>query len=136
MPCSLTPAGPITPSLDSVSARPPCSRERRLAAGLHLSGLNGRRWRWLSTLRSAAHTAPRKTRFRLLARLYRVGLVAHKASTKGFRGNRYISSSLPKLFLGAIRNSLTQGLTTQGVKLLGQLFCVPSGRSKHNQINT
>ena len=28
-----------------------------------------------------------------------MGLVAHKASTKGFRGSRYISSSLPKLFL-------------------------------------
>src|SRR5262249_21957081 len=64
-----------------------------------ISGLNGRRGRWLSTLRSAACTAPRKTRFRLLARLYRVGLVTHKAPTKGFRGNRYISSSLPKLFL-------------------------------------
>src|SRR6516225_8056609 len=67
------------------------------------SGLNGRRRCWLSTLRSAAHTAPRKTRFRLLAKLCRVGLVAHKASTKGFRGSHYISSSLPKLFLGASR---------------------------------
>src|SRR6516164_3953988 len=46
------------------------------------SGLNGRRRCWLSTLRSAAHTAPRKTRFRLLAKLYRVGLVAHKLQGK------------------------------------------------------
>ena len=46
----------------------------------------------------------RKTRFRLLARLCRVGLVAHKASTKGFRGSRYISSSLPKLFLAQYEN--------------------------------
>ena len=63
------------------------------------SGLNGRRRCWLSTLRSAAYPAPRKTRFRLLAKLYRVGLVTHKAPSKGFRGSRYIPSSLPKLFL-------------------------------------
>jgi hypothetical protein len=41
---------------------------------------------------------PRKTRFRLLARLYRVGLVTHKAPTKGFEGVVfYIFASLPKL---------------------------------------
>jgi hypothetical protein len=58
-----------------------------------------RLWYWLSTLRSAAHTAPRKTRFRLLAKLYRVGLATHKAPPKGFRGTRYISSPFPKLVL-------------------------------------
>ena len=58
-----------------------------------------RPWHWLSTLRPGHYWPGHKTRFRLLARLYRVGLAAHKAPTKGFRGNRYISSSLPKLFL-------------------------------------
>ena len=45
----------------------------------------------------AVHAAPRKTRFRLLARLYRMGLVTHKAPAKGFRSSPYISSLFPKL---------------------------------------
>src|SRR5262249_40427933 len=56
---------------------------------------------------------PRKTRFRLLARLYRVWLVAHRASMEVFRGTRYISSSLPKLFL-AQYEILTHCLTMNG----------------------
>src|SRR3954452_23063920 len=56
---------------------------------------------WLSTLRSGCHQPPRKTRFRLPARLYRVGLVTHKAPTKGFRLKSV--TSLPPFpdFLGA-----------------------------------
>ena len=38
----------------------------------------------LSTLRSESRLSPRKTRFRLLARLYRTGLVTRRASMKGF----------------------------------------------------
>src|ERR1700693_4098044 len=55
----------------------------------------------LSTLRSAAHTAPRKTRFRLRAKLYRVGLATHRAPTKGFQG--VVVTSFPPLpsLLGA-----------------------------------
>jgi hypothetical protein len=40
---------------------------------------------WLSTLRRDRYQPRRKTRFRLLARLYRVGLATHRAATKGFR---------------------------------------------------
>ncbi len=43
---------------------------------------------WLSTLRGGDYSPPRKTRFRLSARLYRVGLATHRAATKGFRDAR------------------------------------------------
>jgi len=38
----------------------------------------------LSTLRSGSHPPPRKTRFRLLARLCRTGLDTRRVSIKGF----------------------------------------------------
>ena len=38
----------------------------------------------LSTLRGDGHPSPRKTRFRLLARLCRTGLVTRRVSMKGF----------------------------------------------------
>lgn len=40
---------------------------------------------------------PRKTRFRLLARLYRTGLVTHRVPSKGFKLTSCSSSSFPKL---------------------------------------
>jgi hypothetical protein len=43
-----------------------------------------------------------------------MGLATHKAPSKGFRGNRYISSSLPKLFL-AQPQIPPQELTARGV---------------------
>ena len=42
---------------------------------------------------------PRKTRFRLLAKLYQVRLVTHRIPTKGFDDASYIASSFPKLCL-------------------------------------
>jgi len=41
----------------------------------------------------------RKTRFRLLAKLYRVGLATHRIPTKGFRDNLFL---LPQALLGAM----------------------------------
>jgi hypothetical protein len=38
----------------------------------------------LSTLRSESHLSPRKTRFRLLARLCRTGLVTRRVPLEGF----------------------------------------------------
>jgi hypothetical protein len=78
---------------------------------LHAKGCRGwssrgsiaRLWRWLSTLRRDPYESPRKTRFRLLARLYEVGLATYKAPVKGFEVVVvYIFASLPKL-LGARR---------------------------------
>jgi hypothetical protein len=50
-------------------------------------------------LRFALWVAPRgrKTRFRLLAKLYRTGLNTRRVPTKGFRIASYISFSFPKL---------------------------------------
>jgi hypothetical protein len=54
-------------------------------------------WHSLSTLRPDGRPRGRKTRFRLLARLCRVGLIAHKVPAKGFHFASYIASSFPKL---------------------------------------
>ena len=50
----------------------------------------------LSTLRHHGYPWPRKTRFRLLAKLCRAGLRTRWVPSQGFRV-RYISSSLPRL---------------------------------------
>ena len=54
----------------------------------------------LSTLRSDGYPSPRKTRFRLLARLYRTGLVTRRVLTKGFKPIGY--SPFPS-FLARLR---------------------------------
>ena len=48
----------------------------------------------LSTLRSGGHPPPRKTRFRLLARLCRTGLVTRRVPIKGFTFERSSFSEL------------------------------------------
>lgn len=58
----------------------------------------------LSTLRSfpsrpQAVVQPRKTRFRLVANLCRVGLVTHWVPSRGFRFWVYMTSSSPRLCL-------------------------------------
>ena len=69
--------------------------------GSHASVNFGAQWHGFNTrcLRFAGGVAStrRLTRFRLLARLYRAGLVTCKAPTKGFRDGPYMSSSFPKL---------------------------------------
>jgi len=57
-----------------------------------------RAWHWLSTLRRGHCWPPRKTRFRLLARLYRVGLATHRVPTKGLMLSEQ-HSAFPKLRL-------------------------------------
>jgi hypothetical protein len=46
----------------------------------------------LSTLRSGGHPPPRKTRFRLLARLYRTGLVTRRVPSERFRAVAFLLS--------------------------------------------
>src|SRR6516165_855802 len=59
-------------------------------------------WRSLSTLRGVGlPTAARKTRFRLLARLCRVGLATHRVTTKGFNNGLASFPPFPS-FPGAI----------------------------------
>src|SRR5258708_38701079 len=57
--------------------------------------MSGLQW-WVSTLRGVGRpTAARKTRFRLLAMLCRVGLVTHRVPAKGFRCISYILPPSP-----------------------------------------
>jgi hypothetical protein len=53
---------------------------------------------WLSTLRADGRPAGRKTHFRLLAKLCRVGLATHRVATKGFRSFLH-PSPFPRLRL-------------------------------------
>src|SRR5215471_5320339 len=61
----------------------------------------GRLGHTLSTLRPVGRPTGRKTRFRLLARLYRVGSVAHWVPPKGFFDASYIAFPLSQAFPGA-----------------------------------
>src|SRR5262245_13943028 len=61
----------------------------------------GRLGHTLSTLRPVGRPTGRKTRFRLLARLYRVGSLAHWVPPKGFFDASYIAFLLSQAFPGA-----------------------------------
>src|SRR3954452_4207013 len=63
----------------------PRLRPRRRLTTRKFRGSIARRLVWLSTLRSGSHPPPRKTRFRLLARLCRTGLATRRVPSKGFK---------------------------------------------------
>ena len=79
-------------------ARPPNRRTPRAPATIMLSGLDNRAWLLAvyASWRGSPHAA-RKTRFRLLAKLYRVGLVTHRVATKGFSDARASRPPFPSL---------------------------------------
>src|SRR5262245_26781714 len=72
----------------------------------------GRLGHTLSTLRPVGHPTRRKTRFRLLARLYRVGSLAHWVPPKGFFDASYIAFLLSQAFPGA--SARRSGTAKQG----------------------
>ena len=99
MPCSSTPAG-TTCQVATARRRGPRLRDNEgsnesFSFEARSQGLGAR------CLRFAAGIAPepRKTRFRLPAKLCRVGLVTHRIPPKGFGDASYIASSFPKLSL-------------------------------------
>ena len=96
-PCSSTPARPTLSGRYDSLARPHAVTTARALHERLFRGSITRHRHSLSTLRSAAHAAPRKTRFWLLARLYQTGLVTRRIPTKGFRDASYIAFSFPKL---------------------------------------
>ena len=63
----------------------PVSKQAKGSRGNCSRGSIARLQHWLSTLRPCSYLPGRKTRFRLPARLYRVGLVTHRAPAKGFQ---------------------------------------------------
>jgi len=97
MPCSWTPAGPTCQAMTARRRGPRSTDDKGSHEALFFRGSIAGPRHSLSTLRSDHRWPPRKTRFRLLAKLYRVGLVTHRIPTKGFRVASYISSSFPKL---------------------------------------
>src|SRR5580704_18161784 len=84
-PTSETPAGPPSQANTGEQARPPLARTAGAPATRPISGLNGPA-QDTRCLRFVRWVAPpgRKTRFRLLAKLYRVGSKAHWVPPKGF----------------------------------------------------
>jgi hypothetical protein len=84
LPCSPTPAGPPRQAVTSVWLGPRCTHgegsPREVISGLHhtASGLA------VYASQCGIAPAPRKTRFRLLAKLCRTGLVTRRVPTKGF----------------------------------------------------
>ena len=97
MPCSWTPAGPTCQAITARRRGPRCKDDKGSHEHVIFRGSIAGPRHSLSTLRSDHRWPPRKTRFRLLAKLSRMGLVTHRIPTKGFRAASYISSSFPKL---------------------------------------
>jgi len=82
----------------TVARHGPCELDNKGSPRVIASrGSIARPWHWLSTLRSCCYQPPRKTRFRLPARLYRVGLLTHRIPKKVSR--HYLLSSFSRLRL-------------------------------------
>jgi hypothetical protein len=103
-PCSSTPVGSIPRFGPSAarSTRPPLLT-RTKAPTPSFRGSIARPLTSLSTLRRGGYPPPRKTRFRLLVRLYRAGLVTRRVPTKGFER---VLSSFPELSWRKVRSCI------------------------------
>ena len=88
-PCSWTPVGPKYARPLRRSARPPLVSTTVAPASRRFRGSIARHWDSLSTLRNGGRPPPRKTRFRLLAKLCRAGFVNPQGCNE-----RFPSSSL------------------------------------------
>ena len=94
LPCSPTPAGPTHQALAMRRRGPRCvhdegSRIRTFEAQSHGFGTGCLRFAGRVT------PTPRKTRFRLLARLFRTGLVTRRVPIERFQGVSYIHPPFP-----------------------------------------
>lgn len=91
------PGRAVLPSLFGTPVLPPLTQRRRPQRSYFFRGSITRLLRSLSTLRPRGRPHQRrKTRFRLPATLYRVGLVTHRAATRGFLRS-HIFPPLPDL---------------------------------------
>jgi len=95
LPCSSTPAGPPRQARSTFRCCP-CIVNCEDSRTCCYRGSVARLLRSLSTLHGHSHPWSCKTRFRLLARLYRVGLSTNRVVMKGFS---LYASSFPKLCL-------------------------------------
>ena len=83
-PCSWTPVGPKYARPLRASARPPLVSTTVAPASRRFRGSIARHWDSLSTLRNGGRPPPRKTRFRLLAKLCRAGFVNPQGCNERF----------------------------------------------------
>ena len=95
LPCSPTPAGPTHQAIRCIGAAPAMSTAKaptNVAFEARSHGFG------TSCLRFAVQVTrtPRKTRFRLLARLFRTGLVTRRVPSKGFKLTSCLLSSFSK----------------------------------------
>jgi hypothetical protein len=97
-PCSSTPAGSVAPGHRGAPTRSPRTTRARTPAMI-FRGSTARPGHSLSTLRGGSRLPPRKTRFRLLAKLCRAGFVHPQGSNE-----RFLSSSLVLLSQASWRN--------------------------------
>ena len=114
-PCSPTPAGSSTPGHCGVSMQPLWLTSTG-APARSFRGSIARPGHSLSTLRSESRLSPRKTRFRLLAKLYRAGFVNPQGSDE-----RFLSSSLVLLSQASWRN-------------VGSYFRRPRNMNRHRSL--
>ena len=102
LPCSSTPAGPDAPRRDGAPGVAPAVSTAKAPAGSTLEaqshGFGPGCLRFVVPLAGAR----RKTRFRPLARRYRVGLATHRVPTKGFRDSSVHLFPLPQTSPGAM----------------------------------
>ena len=82
--CSWTPVGPKYASHCGALARPPLVSTTVAPASRRFRGSIARHWDSLSTLRNGGRPPPRKTRFRLLAKLCRAGFVNPQGCNERF----------------------------------------------------
>jgi hypothetical protein len=101
-PTSKDPGGTALPGqYRRAGTAPTCAHGRGSHDETSFRGWMGRLGHTLSTLRPVGHPTRRKTRFRLLARLYRVGSLSHWVPPKGFFDASYIAFLLSQAFPGA-----------------------------------
>ena len=96
-PCSSTPAGTLSHGHGESRRGPRFWQQRRLTAGLAISGLNSTAWTLAVYASQWLLPAPTQDSLPATGQVYRVGLVTHRVATKGFRDAGYIPSSFPEL---------------------------------------
>lgn len=85
LPRSKTPAEPVLPGVCSSPGTAPTSQTVKASALFSLSRLNHAASAITTYASRLSRPSPRKARFRLLATLYRTGLVTCRATMKGFK---------------------------------------------------
>ena len=85
LPCSPTPAGPMASGLFQCPGIAPAASTAKAPAGIAFEAQSHGFGTGCLRFAGRVTPTPRKTRFRLLARLFRTGLVTRRVPSKGFK---------------------------------------------------